>query len=211
MVTACTMYSGTCRSGCWIGGQWPTTLRANPYIARFRSAPGRNRRTVTTIGFNPEHAVSISFDLGLQGYKKKAGSAFQQRLLETVSAMPGIQSGGSINNMPLRIGMDSSNITIVGKPVPPASKMKQDSTHVISPGYLKAAGTRLLAGRDIDAHDRSGAPRVALVNETFVKMLLPGENAIGQAFPVRRQRDESSHRDCGHCRRRQIRIAGRGP
>jgi len=134
------------------------------------------------IGFNPDHAVSISFDLGLQGYKEEAGRAFQQRLLEKVAAMPGIQSAGIIDLMPLRIGMNSSTISMVGKPAPPVSKMKHASIYAISPDYLKAAGTRLLAGRDIDAHDRTGAPRVALVNETFVKMLLPGEPAIGKHF-----------------------------
>ena len=134
------------------------------------------------IGFNPDRAVSVSFDLGLQGYKPEAGRAFQQRLIEKISAMPGIQSAGIIDNMPLRIGMNNSSVTIVGKPVPKVSHMKQAAIFVVSPGYLKASGTRLLEGRDIDAHDRADGPRVGLVNETFVKMLLPGENAIGKHF-----------------------------
>src|SRR5262249_20231530 len=52
----------------------------------------------------------------------------------------------------------------------------------ISPGYLRAAGTRLLAGRDIDSHDRASGPPVALVNETFVRKLLPNEDSIGKRF-----------------------------
>ena len=54
--------------------------------------------------------------------------------------------------------------------------------YAISPGYLAAAGTRLLAGRDFDWRDRVGAPRVALVNRTFARTLFPGENAIGKRF-----------------------------
>jgi predicted permease len=52
----------------------------------------------------------------------------------------------------------------------------------ISPGYLAAAGTRLLSGRDIDSRDRAGAPRVAIVNRTFARTLFPGENALGRRF-----------------------------
>lgn len=134
------------------------------------------------LGFNPDHAISVSFDLGLQGYSDERGRAFQQRLLDRAAALPGVQSAGIIDNMPLRIGMNGSNVSIIGKPLPPVSKMKQAVIYRLSPGYLRAAGTRLLAGRDIDTRDRANAPGVALVNETFVRQLLPGENAIGKHF-----------------------------
>jgi predicted permease len=56
------------------------------------------------LGFNPDHAVSVSFDLGLQGYSEQRGQAFQERLLERVVALPGLQAAGTINYMPLRLG-----------------------------------------------------------------------------------------------------------
>ncbi len=54
----------------------------------------------------------------------------------------------------------------------------------ISPGYFKAAGTTLLAGRNIDDRDRPevrpGAPRVAIVNEACAQLLFGRENPLGK-------------------------------
>ena len=50
----------------------------------------------------------------------------------------------------------------------------------ISPGYLRAAGTRLLLGRDIDSHDKEGAPAVAIVNQALADFLFQNENPLGK-------------------------------
>ena len=54
--------------------------------------------------------------------------------------------------------------------------------YVMTPGYLKAMQTRLIAGRDLDARDTKDSPDVALVNEAFAAQLLPGEDAVGKRF-----------------------------
>jgi hypothetical protein len=52
----------------------------------------------------------------------------------------------------------------------------------ISPGYLEAAGTRLLHGRDVSWHDTKETPYVAIVNETFARKMWGDMPAIGQRF-----------------------------
>jgi predicted permease len=54
--------------------------------------------------------------------------------------------------------------------------------YVITPGYLRAMQTRLIAGRDLDARDTKDKPLVVLVNEAFAHQLLPGEDAVGKRF-----------------------------
>jgi hypothetical protein len=49
----------------------------------------------------------------------------------------------------------------------------------ISPGYLRTAGTALLSGRDIDSRDRHASAPVALVNESFARLLFGKENPLG--------------------------------
>jgi putative ABC transport system permease protein len=49
----------------------------------------------------------------------------------------------------------------------------------VTPGWFATYGTRLIAGRDIDARDTATAPHVALVNEAFVRRFFPGRNAVG--------------------------------
>ena len=54
----------------------------------------------------------------------------------------------------------------------------------MSPGYLEAAGTRLLSGRDVSWHDTAKTPYVAIVNETFARKMWGETPAIGQHFIV---------------------------
>ncbi len=134
------------------------------------------------LGFNPENAVSVSFDLGLQGYTEARGREFQKNVLAHAARLPGIEAAGSINYMPLRIGESSISVSIPGRSKARSSGPDGANLYSISPGYLRAAGTRLLAGRDIDEHDGAGSTRVALVNEAFARRLLPGENPVGKRF-----------------------------
>jgi len=52
----------------------------------------------------------------------------------------------------------------------------------MSPGYLKAAGTRLLSGRDVSWHDTTQTPYVAIVNETFARKMWGEMPAIRESF-----------------------------
>lgn len=52
----------------------------------------------------------------------------------------------------------------------------------LSPGYLEAAATRLLRGRDFSWRDTAEAPYVAIVNQTFARKLWGNTPAIGQRF-----------------------------
>ena len=55
--------------------------------------------------------------------------------------------------------------------------------YVISPGYLSAAGTQLLAGRNLTMSDDAKAPKVAMVNRQFaVKLFGSVDKAIGGHF-----------------------------
>jgi len=58
------------------------------------------------------------------------------------------------------------------------------ATHVypMSPEYLRAAGTRLLEGRDVSWRDTKKTPPVAIVNETFARTMWGDVEAIGQRF-----------------------------
>jgi hypothetical protein len=59
----------------------------------------------------------------------------------------------------------------------------------ITPGYLRAAGTRLLSGRDFTWHDDAKSPQVALVNATFARMMFGDTRAVGQQFLLYRGTD----------------------
>jgi predicted permease len=140
------------------------------------------RALTLNLGFEPANAVSASFDLRLQGYDKPRSRTFDAALVAKTAALPGIDAVGIINNLPLRIGEDNSVVSRADRPLPPPSDRHGAVIYNISPGYLRAAGTRLLLGRDIDAHDRQRAPAVAIVNQAMTDLLFPNENPIGKHF-----------------------------
>jgi len=55
----------------------------------------------------------------------------------------------------------------------------------MSPGYLEAAGTRLLSGRDVSWQDTPTTPYVAVVNEIFARRMWGETPAVGQHFILR--------------------------
>jgi predicted permease len=133
------------------------------------------------LGFDPNNAAAVSFDLGLKDYTKDRMRQFHADLLAKAATLPGIQSIGIINTLPLRLdGNDGEFMWRAEQPLPKPGERRVAMIYNISPGYLRAAGTALLSGRNIDDRDRSGSLAVALVNETFAHLLFGKENPLGR-------------------------------
>ncbi|MGA3026108.1 MAG: ABC transporter permease [Bryobacteraceae bacterium] len=139
-----------------------------------------HRALSLNLGFQPEHAAVLSFDLGGEGYDEQRGRGFQRRVLDRVRAMPGIQAAGMSSGLPLYATSDAADaIYLEGKPEPRPGDVPHGFLYAITPGYLQAMHTRLVAGRDLDRRDKKEATPAALVNKEFVRRLLPGEDPSG--------------------------------
>ena len=134
------------------------------------------------LGFEPGHAAVLSYDLGLQGYKEDRAREFRRRLLDKVRSTPGIETAGLVDGLPLTLNISNSTIFVEGKPEPRAGDAPMANMYGITPGYLKAMQTKLIAGRDLDERDKDGAPLAVLVNEAFARQLLPNEDPVGKRF-----------------------------
>jgi predicted permease len=137
------------------------------------------------LGFDPNGAASVSFDLGLKGYNQERMRQFDADLLAKAAILPGIESTGIVNTLPLRMdGADSEFIWRAERPIPKPGERIVAMVYNVSPGYLRAAGTTLIAGRGVDAHDRHESAPVAIVNETFARLLFGKENPLGKQVRV---------------------------
>jgi predicted permease len=134
------------------------------------------------LGFVPQQAAVLSYDFAAQGYDEERGRQFQRLLLAKVRSLPGIEAAGIIDGLPLTLNISNSGVFFEGKPEPRAGDVPTANMYFITPGYLQAMRTRLVAGRDLDQRDSKDAPRVALVNEAFARQLLPGEDPIGKRY-----------------------------
>lgn len=135
----------------------------------------------TRPGFNPENAVALSFDLGLQGYSEEKGRALQKQILERAPSLPGVRSAALVGTLPLSLDYSSTTIYVEGQPVTGSTNLPLAVPNVISPNYFRTMEIGL-RGRDFSDLDGKEESRVAIVNETFAQRLFPGREAIGGRF-----------------------------
>jgi macrolide transport system ATP-binding/permease protein len=131
-------------------------------------------------GFDPSRAVTLSVDLGLQGYDEQKGQVFYRQLSQHIRALPGVQAAGLIRSLPLGLEASTTGVYPDGRPEPQAQDMPSAFYENISPGYFAAMGIPLLAGRDFADSDTAKSAGVAIVNETLAQKFWPGENPIGK-------------------------------
>jgi predicted permease len=132
-------------------------------------------------GFNPENAVALSFDVGLQGYDEAKGRAFQQQVVERAQTLPSLRSVALTSTVPLTLDYSSTSIYVEGQSVTSTSNLPVAIPNEISPNYFQTMEIGL-RGRDFTARDNKKESRVAIVNETFARKFFHGQDAIGRRF-----------------------------
>jgi predicted permease len=132
------------------------------------------------LGFNPRHAVVVVFDLGLSGYSKEQGQAFEKRLMAQLATVPGLDSFSLSGTIPLSINQSHTVVFAEGKPAPAPSDAPSANFYDVSPGYFRTMQTRLVAGREFEQRDSAEAPQVAIINQALARRLFPNEDPIGK-------------------------------
>ena len=133
---------------------------------------GLVRSLHSNFGFEPQNAILADTDLNMAGYRGDQVPAMQRRMLDTVKAIPGVESVGLVNPAPLYAGSVSDLVfTDKTADLRPANAAAQVFVYKISPEYFHAAGTALLSGRSFTWHDDKDAPRVAVVNAEFARKI----------------------------------------
>jgi predicted permease len=144
---------------------------------------GMERSLHAPFGFQPAGVMLAETDMHMAGYSDESALRAQKRMLEGAARMPGVIAAGTINETPLGTGGSTTSVFREGTTDFRSSNTTLGAKYYsISPGYLHAAGTRLLAGRDVSWHDDAKAPKIALVNETFARILFGTTSAVGRHF-----------------------------
>ena len=134
-------------------------------------------------GVNPANVLTMQVSLPGEKYAKPDGRiSFFDQLLRRIEALPGVTQVGGVGILPLGGSNNSQSIERIGQTVYPQGKQPDVLYTPVTPGYLAAIGERLTEGRDVTEQDRGEAPRVALVNEAFVKEFLSDHDPLGQTF-----------------------------
>jgi putative ABC transport system permease protein len=132
------------------------------------------------LGFRTDGVIAMAVSLPEQRYPTQdARLEFFRRLEERIARLPGVESVGFANRVPMRGSWDSG-ISIDGPngPGPNVSSGFQ----AVSPGFFRTLDLQLKRGRLLLDSDLKVTEPVAVVSEAFVKRLLGGGDPIGRRF-----------------------------
>jgi predicted permease len=145
---------------------------------------GLVRSMHSNFGFEPENAMLVDTTLSMAGYSGDRVPAMQRRMIEALQTIPGVKSVGFVSQIPLGGGGSTENIFAdQTTDLRTANAAANVQVFKISPEYLYAAGTSLLAGRSLSWQDDGNSPRVAIVNALFARRIFGSvNNALGKYY-----------------------------
>jgi len=193
-------------------GQLAEALRAGARGTRTRRHANRTKRTIVTAevalavtlltgagllirsfrelmavdpGFKPDHIMTMRVLLPEKTYDTLPKIASFARQLEArAAALPGVRSAALGNAVPLDGTSFWLSFMVRGRAPVRQSEEPSASIRMVTPNYFNVLGTPLLVGRAFTADDRANAPRVAIVNQAFVKRFMPNEDPIGKYVEI---------------------------
>jgi putative ABC transport system permease protein len=132
-------------------------------------------------GFDSAKVLTMTIDVP----RKKFTTPLQEiqffdRALAQVRALPGVESAGVVDDLPLNGNGSHQPILIEGHPVVPMSEQPEVDVRAISPGYLQALRVPLHRGRGLSASDTFDRPPVVLISEAMARRFWPNKDPIGK-------------------------------
>jgi len=159
------------------------TLCALLVTASLVSLRGMERSLYAPFGFAPEGALLVQTDMHMAGYSDDSALPVQRRIIEEAARIPGVTAAGTVDDAPLSSGGSMAPVYREGTvDLRSSNSVVTPHFYSISPGYLRASGTRLLAGRDFTWTDDGKSTQIALVNETFAHTMFGNQPAVGRRF-----------------------------
>ena len=131
-------------------------------------------------GFDVERVLTGRVILPSYRYPDLASyRAFARELLPRLQVIPGVETVGLTNYLPLSGWSGGTQFSIEGQPPLTRAEQPYAGYQVASEDYFRAMGIRLVSGRVFTDRDRQGAPPVAVINETLARRYWPGRNPVG--------------------------------
>ena len=132
-------------------------------------------------GFSPGQLLGFSIDPSLSGYSRERSIAYFVQLQDQAQAVPDVQSA-AISVIPLMTDSQWSMTVRVEGYTPKEGENMSPYVNAVGPGYFATMNQALLAGREFTLNDVAGAPKVAIVNQSFVRKFKLGSGAVGKHF-----------------------------
>ena len=146
-------------------------LLANSFVRLVSVDPGYEAKDLLTFRIAPP----------MSRYQGEQRTQLYDRVAEEIGSVPGVESTGVVNFLPLFRGRIQMSVMVEGQEPPSdPSDIPTAEARLAGPNYFETMQIKLLEGRTFTAQDRADAEPVVIVNESFAKQLLSDGDAIGQ-------------------------------
>jgi predicted permease len=125
------------------------------------------------LGFRDRNVIAFGLNFP-SSWKLTDRTAAQKRLVAQVESLPGVNLVSYGFPGPFQMGMSNWTIQVPGSPRTAAGPATV-AVHTVAPRYLETIGSIPVMGRDLDRNDAGNSPKVAVVNQAFVREFLQGE------------------------------------
>ena len=135
-------------------------------------------------GFDVRNALAVTIQLPQKKYAGPPQMArFAEQLAQQVSTLPGVAATGVARILPIVHDLPTG-FYFEGRSRENDNELPQTNYSAVSPGYFKAMGIPLIAGRAFTETDAQDAPRVAIISQTLAQRYFPNSDAIGKRINV---------------------------
>jgi len=143
------------------------------------------RAQKVSLGFNPDHVLNLSVDVGQIGYKEARGREVYREIESRIRALPGVESVSQAFTVPMSVLSAGDRVWIKDHPLAAGEQPADLSYNQISSGYLDTLQIPLLRGRKFTDADSEKAPAVAIINQYMAQKFWPNEDALGRRLSVK--------------------------
>jgi predicted permease len=134
-------------------------------------------------GFRQDHILTASFGIGIAGYSDKEADPIEHKILDRVSALPGVKVAALSNWLPLSFNGRNADVYPENY-VPQLHESHEVRRADVTAGYFSLMGIPITAGRDFTRDDNRTAPPVVIVDQTLANRYWHGENPIGRRVTI---------------------------
>jgi putative ABC transport system permease protein len=140
-------------------------------------------------GFDPQQVLTVRVSPSGTNYRNDSDYiTFYNRVLDRTASIPGVQSVGAINTLPLEKGPTAS-FRIEGRPATTRDKWPSANFRGVSDDYFRTMKIPLAAGRTFNAQDRDQSPLVIIINQALARENFANEDPIGKRINFGGERD----------------------
>ena len=133
------------------------------------------------LGFDAHGALTAKVSPLAREYNDDRSLYLYQQILNGLRALPNVTAAAAVGWLPV---VDAGGLWAYQpeRGVYPEGRWPAAVPQQVTPGYFKAMGISILAGRDFVPSDRAETELVAIVSRKFADLTWPGQNAIGRRF-----------------------------